>query len=99
MCIRDRPYSTRELLARVRAALRRSEVSVEDQPEPEEEGVLDEQGVRLDTERHTVSAVSYTHLDVYKRQHDLPLPRQEHQHVTRMLGQPHFHRAPRLYFQ
>ena len=31
--------------------------------------------------------------------HDLPLPRQEHQHVTRMLGQPHFHRAPRLYFQ
>ena len=49
-----KPYSTRELLARVRAALRRSESSAEEHPE-EEEGVLDELGVRLDTERHTVS--------------------------------------------
>ncbi len=51
-----KPYSTRELLARVRAALRRSDAEGEDSAEDMyEEGVLDEQGVRLDTERHTVS--------------------------------------------
>lgn len=50
-----KPYSTRELLARVRATLRRAEDSSEGQkPEPENEGVLDELGVRLDIERHTV---------------------------------------------
>ncbi|MGK0716325.1 winged helix-turn-helix domain-containing protein [Leucobacter sp. W1153] len=51
-----KPYSTRELLARVRAALRRGE-NESDDPEEEyyEEGVLEEQGVRLDTERHTVT--------------------------------------------
>jgi two-component system response regulator RegX3 len=51
-----KPYSTRELLARVRAALRRGEGEGDD-PEEDyyEEGVLDEQGVRLDTERHTVT--------------------------------------------
>lgn len=53
-----KPYSTRELLARVRAALRRGEGDGDgDDPEEDyyEEGVLDEQGVRLDTERHTVT--------------------------------------------
>ncbi|GAA2179235.1 two-component sensory transduction protein RegX [Leucobacter tardus] len=50
-----KPYSTRELLARVRAALRRSAATagaeeVSDDPD----GVLDELEVRLDTERHTV---------------------------------------------
>ncbi len=50
-----KPYSTRELLARVRAALRRSEAPAEEGELYEEEGVLDELGIRLDTERHTVS--------------------------------------------
>lgn len=50
-----KPYSTRELLARVRAALRRSETAGEEEPYFEEEGVIDELEVRLDTERHTVS--------------------------------------------
>jgi two-component system response regulator RegX3 len=51
-----KPYSTRELLARVRAALRRADTA----PEPEDEGddaygVLEEHEVRLDTERHSVT--------------------------------------------
>ena len=50
-----KPYSTRELLARVRAALRRSEFAAPEEESFDEEGVLDELGVRLDTERHTVS--------------------------------------------
>jgi two-component system response regulator RegX3 len=51
-----KPYSTRELLARVRAALRRADSDGDDPAEEYyEEGVLDEEGVRLDTERHTVS--------------------------------------------
>ncbi|WP_416445578.1 response regulator [Leucobacter sp. HNU] len=49
-----KPYSTRELLARVRAALRRGHAG-EPEEEETEEGVLEELGVRLDTERHTVS--------------------------------------------
>ncbi|CAG7604148.1 winged helix-turn-helix domain-containing protein [Leucobacter soli] len=50
-----KPYSTRELLARVRAALRRTE-GPDETEEPEYlDGVLDEQGVRLDTERHAVT--------------------------------------------
>ena len=50
-----KPYSTRELLARVRAALRRSELAAPEEESFDDEGVLDELGVRLDTERHTVS--------------------------------------------
>lgn len=50
-----KPYSTRELLARVRAALRRSEVSIPDEDPHADDGVLDELGIRLDIERHTVS--------------------------------------------
>lgn len=51
-----KPYSTRELLARVRAAMRRAESA----PGPEDEedpidGVLEEHGIRLDTERHSVA--------------------------------------------
>ncbi len=51
-----KPYSTRELLARVRATLRRADLD-NDGPDEEyyEEGVLEEHGVRLDTERHTVA--------------------------------------------
>lgn len=51
-----KPYSTRELLARVRAALRRSDLGADEEEEEfYEDGVLEELGVRLDTERHTVS--------------------------------------------
>ncbi|MGO1538038.1 MAG: response regulator [Leucobacter sp.] len=48
-----KPYSTRELLARLRAALRRSNVDEEEVDAPEE-GVIEELGIRLDTERHTI---------------------------------------------
>jgi two-component system response regulator RegX3 len=45
-----KPYSTRELLARIRAVLRRrTEVEVED------ESVLEIGSIRMDVERHTVS--------------------------------------------
>ncbi|EYT55878.1 XRE family transcriptional regulator [Leucobacter sp. UCD-THU] len=50
-----KPYSTRELLARVRAALRRSGVSDEDREDDLDEMVLDELGIRLDSERHAVT--------------------------------------------
>ena len=50
-----KPYSTRELLARVRAAMRRTESSVEPLEFEDDEGVLEEFGVRLDTERHAVA--------------------------------------------
>lgn len=53
-----KPYSSRELLARVGAALRRSttESKPVDQSEIDDfDVVLDEQGVQLDTERHTVT--------------------------------------------
>jgi len=49
-----KPYSTRELLARVRAALRRVPSPETDEAESEE-GVIEEHGVRLDAERHTVT--------------------------------------------
>jgi two-component system response regulator RegX3 len=50
-----KPYSTRELLARVRAAMRRSDApAAQDGPE-DEGGVLEEQGVRLDIERHAIA--------------------------------------------
>ena len=49
-----KPYSFRELLARVRAVLRRGAIAVGDVgPEPDE-GTLDVGPVRLDVERHTV---------------------------------------------
>ena len=50
-----KPYSTRELLARVRAALRRSGVSEEERVGPGDEMVLEELGIRLDSERHAVT--------------------------------------------
>lgn len=50
-----KPYSTRELLARVRATLRRAESTRDEADGFELEGVLEEHGVRLDIERHTVS--------------------------------------------
>ena len=53
-----KPYSSRELLARVGAALRRSttESKPADQSDIDDfDVVLDEQGVQLDTERHTVT--------------------------------------------
>lgn len=55
-----KPYSSRELLARVRAILRRTEATTEQGSEPEEdsyedEGILEEHGVRLDIDRHAVS--------------------------------------------
>ncbi|MBK0422374.1 response regulator transcription factor [Leucobacter sp. CSA2] len=49
-----KPYSTRELLARVRAALRRSGSVDEERVDDQEVLVLDELGVRLDSERHSV---------------------------------------------
>ncbi|MBF4584381.1 DNA-binding response regulator [Curtobacterium sp. MMLR14_010] len=45
-----KPYSTRELLARMRAVLRRR---TED--DPAESGILQVGGIRMDVERHTVS--------------------------------------------
>lgn len=50
-----KPYSTRELLARVRAALRRADVPEEAETDLYDDGVLEEHGIRLDTERHAVS--------------------------------------------
>ncbi|WP_427870622.1 response regulator [Leucobacter luti] len=49
-----KPYSTRELLARVRAALRRSGAVEEERADDQDVMVLDEQGIRLDSERHSV---------------------------------------------
>jgi two-component system response regulator RegX3 len=45
-----KPYSTRELLARIRAVLRRKT-----EPETENDAVLEAGNVRMDIERHTVS--------------------------------------------
>lgn len=50
-----KPYSTRELLARVRAALRRSGTGDEDRSEELDAQVIDELGIRLDSERHSVA--------------------------------------------
>ena len=49
-----KPYSTRELLARVRAAFRRA-VTTEAPVPDEDDGVIEELGIRLDIERHSVS--------------------------------------------
>ncbi|MFD2674379.1 response regulator transcription factor [Gulosibacter bifidus] len=45
-----KPYSTRELLARVRAVLRRSEQEEED----EDDGIVQVGDIRMDIDRHTV---------------------------------------------
>ena len=50
-----KPYSTRELLARVRAAMRRSDSVPERDDFEEADGVLEEHGIRLDVERHAVA--------------------------------------------
>lgn len=50
-----KPYSTRELLARVRAALRRSGAGDDDRNEDLDAQVIDELGIRLDSERHSVA--------------------------------------------
>lgn len=51
-----KPYSTRELLARVRAAMRRAETGADREEDRDPDlGVLEDQGVRLDTERHAVT--------------------------------------------
>ena len=49
-----KPYSFRELLARVRAVLRRSGLGAGDVGTDADEGTLDVGRVRLDVERHTV---------------------------------------------
>lgn len=50
-----KPYSTRELLARLRAALRRTEAEAQQDDDLYEDGVIEEHGVKLNTERHTVT--------------------------------------------
>lgn len=51
-----KPYSTRELLARVRSAIRRGGAVAEEEPvDDTDDMVLDELGVRLDSERHAVA--------------------------------------------
>ena len=46
-----KPYSTRELLARIRAVLRRSEEAEED----EDAGIVEVNDIRMDVDRHTVT--------------------------------------------
>lgn len=48
-----KPYSTRELLARVRAAMRRNDAPTE--LDDDHDDILDIDGVRLDAERHSVT--------------------------------------------
>ena len=58
MCIRDRtkPYSSRELIARIRAVLRRGQDSASEAPQEEfDEQILEGGRVRMDVERHTVT--------------------------------------------
>ncbi|KAM9863069.1 response regulator transcription factor [Leucobacter sp. BZR 635] len=50
-----KPYSTRELLARVRAALRRAVPTEGAETEEDDSGALESNGIRLDTDRHTVT--------------------------------------------
>jgi two-component system response regulator RegX3 len=52
-----KPYSSRELLARVRAVLRRRQAPAAPAPEeePEDDGILVAGPVRMDVERHTVT--------------------------------------------
>ena len=58
-----KPYSTRELLARIRAILRRR---IEQEPD---DGVIEAGTVRMDTERHTVSVSGV----------DVPMPLKEYE--------------------
>lgn len=46
-----KPYSTRELLARIRAVLRRNATAEED----EDDGIIEVHNIRMDVERHTVT--------------------------------------------
>ncbi|CAG7844079.1 Sensory transduction protein regX3 [Pseudoclavibacter triregionum] len=46
-----KPYSTRELLARIRAVLRRNATAEEE----EDDGIIEVGDIRMDVERHTVS--------------------------------------------
>lgn len=46
-----KPYSTRELLARIRAVLRRSEQAEND----ENDGIVEVNDIRMDVDRHTVT--------------------------------------------
>nr|WP_223160520.1 MULTISPECIES: response regulator transcription factor [unclassified Leucobacter] len=51
-----KPYSSRELLARVRAAVRRGSAPTPvAEPEPAGDAILEEHGIRLDIDRHAVS--------------------------------------------
>lgn len=50
-----KPYSSRELLARVRSALRRYNTGQPDAKEAVGDDVIEEHGIRLDVERHTVA--------------------------------------------
>ncbi|MFI9488207.1 response regulator transcription factor [Promicromonospora sp. NPDC052451] len=63
-----KPYSYRELLARVRAVLRRRQPS--DPAENDEDGVLEVGPVRMDVERHTV-AVSGQNVALPLKEFDL----------------------------
>lgn len=49
-----KPYSSRELLARIRAVLRRRDTSARPASDDDGEGVLELAGVRMDVDRHTV---------------------------------------------
>lgn len=53
-----KPYSSRELLARVRSALRRYNTGQPDAKEAVGDDVIEEHGIRLDVERHTVAVNS-----------------------------------------
>lgn len=46
-----KPYSTRELLARIRAVLRRNATSEDE----EDDGIIEVRDIRMDVERHTVT--------------------------------------------
>lgn len=50
-----KPYSSRELLARVRAAMRRTEATSAEADEEEEDTVLSEHNIELNIDRHSVS--------------------------------------------
>ena len=49
-----KPYSSRELLARIRAVLRRREAAVRPSDAGDDDTVLEVDGVRMDVDRHTV---------------------------------------------
>ena len=49
----------------------------------------------VDPEKHTISAVSYTHLDVYKRQLQPPHPRASCRLALRQTSLHHLHHAQR----